>query len=277
MNLPPYVVVTTAKNEQDSISKTIDTVLTQSHPPILYVVVDDNSEDDTLDIIKQKSVTIVHINKPPIPVRSYNMLRGLLVGIKKATKEYPEWEYLLKVDADTLLPKKYVENLLSRLTSNPKVGIASGVMSKRTLQKTRPSDGAKIFRRACWDEIGGLDMIVGWDTHGTLKAMKEGWITRAYSDISYIEHRTSKKTSLKGWVQMGFNRYYLGFPLFHTCFASVIYLNDYPYFLGSITMLLSQIIAGLTRKRPFDVTYYSYVRKIALWEILERLTKRQYL
>jgi len=277
MNLPPYVAVTTAKNEQDSISKTIDTVLTQSHPPILYVVVDDNSEDYTLNIIKQKPVTVVHIDKPPIPIRSYNMLRGLLVGIKKATKEYPEWEYLLKIDADTLLPSKYVENLLRRLTTNPKVGIASGVMSKRTLQKTRPSDGAKIFRRTCWEEIGGLDMVVGWDTHGTLKAMKEGWLTRAYSDIIYIENRTSKKTSLKGWVQVGFNRYYLGFPIFHTFWTAIVYLNDYPYFLGSITMLLSQIIARLARKKPFDASYYASVRKIALWEMLERITKRQYL
>lgn len=277
MNLPPYVAVTTAKNEQCSIEKTIDSVLNQSHPPLTYVVVDDNSRDDTLLIIKQKPVIPVHIKKLALPVRSYNMLRGLLVGIDRATKEFPSWNFLLKVDADTILPENYVEKLMSKLLKNNKIGIASGVMNNRLLRKTRPSDGAKIYRRECWDEIKGLDFVVGWDTHATLKAMKEGWITRAFPDISYLEKRESKKKSLKSWMQIGFNRYYLGFPLFHSYWTALEYMNDYPYFFGSIILIISHFIALLTRNRTFQPDYYESVKKIALWELMERVLNKCYL
>jgi len=276
MNLPPYVAVTTAKNEQHSISATIMSVLNQSHPPELYVVVDDDSEDDTPQIIKRHPVEYIQIRAPAIPVRSFNMLRGLITGINKVTEKAPEWFFLLKIDADSILPEDYVERLLTRMESNPRVGIASGVMNNRKLRRTRPSDGAKIYRRECWDEIGGLDMIVGWDTHGVIKANKEGWNTRAYADIRYIERRSSRKTKLKGWMQTGFNRYYLGYPLFHTFWVAVEYLNDYPYILGSIVMILGHLVAGLSRNRPLEKSYYRYMQGFALWEIIERLRIRQY-
>lgn len=276
MKLPSYVAVTTAHNEQSSIGKVITSVLDQSHPPKYYIVVDDNSTDSTAEKIQQHPVVYNQIQKKPLPVRSYNMLRGLYTGIYRATELFPSWEFLLKVDGDIILPKNYVARILDIIKSK-RIGIASGVPYKETLWKGHPSDGARIYRRRCWEEIGGLDPVIGWDTHAVLKANMHGWFTRAFKEIQYKELRTSKRQSLKEWIQTGYNRYYLGFPLYHTLGSSIRYFNEKPYFIASTTMTLSHILALLTRKRKLRDETYDYMKKYAIWEFLTRIGEREYL
>ena len=48
-----YVLLTAAKNEEDFIKKTIESVISQSILPVKWVIVSDASKDGTDDIIKE--------------------------------------------------------------------------------------------------------------------------------------------------------------------------------------------------------------------------------
>jgi len=48
-----YIIITTAKNEENNIEKCILSVIKQTIKPIRWYIVDDNSNDKTADIVKK--------------------------------------------------------------------------------------------------------------------------------------------------------------------------------------------------------------------------------
>jgi len=269
-----YVAVSIARNEESLIEKTILSVLNQTIPPEIYVIVDDGSTDKTPEIIKKYSdrgVQYVKVKGERQEVRSYNLCRAVNLGYKVATSISPDWCFGLKVDCDSVIPPDYAENMLAYMEQDQGAGIVSGCIENRKMWKGRPSDGAKLYRRSCWDAIGGMDYVIGWDTHGIIKCNMMGF--RAVNTMEpYSELRTSKRESWKEWYFTGATRYFLGLPLWHTAGVSVLYFNDKPYFIGSLIMVLTHLLFRLRGVgRVFDEDYYRYATKFALWETLDRL------
>lgn len=59
----PFVsVVVPSRNEQDNIERYILSLLAQNYPNFEVIVIDDNSTDDTLKIMKEIERTIVPAN-----------------------------------------------------------------------------------------------------------------------------------------------------------------------------------------------------------------------
>jgi glycosyltransferase involved in cell wall biosynthesis len=52
MNFPKISIVTVSYNSRNTISETIESVLSQTYPHIEYIIVDGNSTDGTIEIIK---------------------------------------------------------------------------------------------------------------------------------------------------------------------------------------------------------------------------------
>jgi len=217
-------------------------------------------------------VLYLRIEEPRLFLGSMNMQRALTKGIHRATDLVPDWEYLLKVDSDSVIPTNYFLQLHYRMEKYSDLGICSGVMRGGKVWKGRASDGAKLYRRECWNEIGGLDRIIHWDTHAILKAYYKGWTVAAFSNIEYEETRTSERENLYEWYITGLTRFFLGFPLYHTIGVGAIYLRKKPYVIGSLIMIITQLIQILRRqKSPFSQSYYKYVKKYAFWETLIRI------
>ena len=55
---PQFVLITAARNEEQYISKTIESVLSQTIKPFKWVIVSDRSTDNTDNIVK-KAVKLV--------------------------------------------------------------------------------------------------------------------------------------------------------------------------------------------------------------------------
>jgi biofilm PGA synthesis N-glycosyltransferase PgaC len=59
-----------------------------------------------------------------------------------------------------------------------------------TTNLEHPRGAARIYRRECWEEIGGcLEELHGWDTYSDLRAQQFGWTTRGIPEIEIIQQR----------------------------------------------------------------------------------------
>jgi cellulose synthase/poly-beta-1,6-N-acetylglucosamine synthase-like glycosyltransferase len=129
-NRPPktktakIVVVVPAHNEQDSIGRTISALLAQTRRPDRIVVVVDNCSDATADVARSygKRVTVMET------VANKDRKVGALT---QAWQQYANfgYDYILGVDADTVLSPDSLASLEQELEANPKVG---GVMARYT-------------------------------------------------------------------------------------------------------------------------------------------------
>jgi biofilm PGA synthesis N-glycosyltransferase PgaC len=118
------VVVVPAHNEEASIARTIEALLTQTRRPDRIVIVADNCSDATADVARRfgKRVTVMET------VDNKDRKVGALA---QAWQQYASfgYDYMLGVDADTVLAPETLADLERELETNPKVG---GVMARYT-------------------------------------------------------------------------------------------------------------------------------------------------
>jgi poly-beta-1,6-N-acetyl-D-glucosamine synthase len=73
-SLPPYVLITPARNEEAFIEKTIESVIHQTVLPVKWVIVDDASTDRTPKIVSRYLAQypwIEMVRRPQRPDRSF--------------------------------------------------------------------------------------------------------------------------------------------------------------------------------------------------------------
>ena len=95
--LPFVSVIICAKNEQDNLSQFLDVVLSQKYPDFEVLVIDDNSTDDSLTVLKelQKKYSQLKVVAFQEEKSSFGKKQFLECGIKHAKSDY-----LIMTDAD---------------------------------------------------------------------------------------------------------------------------------------------------------------------------------
>lgn len=197
-----YLVVSAVRNEAEFIGQTLDSLASQTIKPLRWVIVDDGSTDATRTLAQQHAATHAWTE---VISRSDRGFRQSGVGVVEAFYEgfskvsHEPWDYVVKLDGDLRLPKSYFEDLILRFEKDPKLGICSGDIyndEEGKLILDSPDDpvfhvrgAAKMYRRKCWDAIGGIQRVTGFDTIDNLKARMLGWDTRRIPEIAVIHLR----------------------------------------------------------------------------------------
>ena len=264
--LPPsYIAVVAARNEERYIGHSIRSVLNQTIPPQACVLSDDGSSDRTPLIAAGEGAEVLYYRKPRYNMRGVNQAYALIAGVLTASYEVLDWEYLLKFDGDTIVPTNYVERLIAKMERDPKLGICSGMPYNEKIRLARASDAAKLYRRECWDDIQGLDILHAFDSHALLKAAQAGWRTRTIPTISFMEMRPSRKYGLDRWVLTGFARASFGLPLYHTVLAAAKNFRwGWPPIINVITTILAHIVNPRPRPPNLDP---DWVKRHAINEV----------
>ena len=183
-------------NEEAHLARTLGAVLNQTLPPSRIILVNDNSTDSSGEIINRfaaefRNIDCVHITSSDLRLPGSKVVHAFNRGLQKLDASY---DFIVKLDADLILPPGYFERIAQVFTSHPLVGIAGGFLIAKDVrgqwQIDHPMDrshvrgGFKAYTNQCFEAIGGLKSAIGWDTVDELLAQYHGF--EIYTDDSLL-------------------------------------------------------------------------------------------
>jgi len=247
-----YAVITPARNESEHIEQTIRSMVGQSARPSRWILVDDGSSDSTgalVDAAAREHPWISAIHRPDRGARrpGAGVIETFYAGFQ-VLGDSP-WDFLVKFDADLSFEPDYFERCLGHFHQDSRLGIGGGMICRPTEEGgwkcESPGDpsfhvrgATKIYRRACWDAIGGLLQAPGWDTVDEFKANMLGWRTRTFPDIPLQHHRYTGTAdgTWRNLVKFGLANYVAGYhPLFMLA-KCVRRFSHRPWGAGSVAL-----------------------------------------
>lgn len=257
---PACVVITPVRDEQAYLPFTLRSMLAQSLRPREWIIVDDGSRDGTGVLIDQYASRHDWIHALHRADRGY---RHAGAGVVDAfydgycCLQTEDWEFLAKLDGDLRFGADFFRQALAQFASRPRLGIAGALLYEWAGGRLRPKrcprfhvrGAVKIYRRRCWEEIGGLIRAPGWDTVDEVRANMLRWTTGTIDGITAVHQRVAGAAE-EGWrhsVKLGEAAYVSGYhPLF--MMARCLYRVPFrPYVLGSVGMAWGFVAGCLGR------------------------------
>lgn len=228
-----YYIIIPAYNEQKNIGLTLDSILKQTLLPQKVVVVNDNSTDNTAAIVKEFTqkhnfISLVNTNSEQIHLPGSKVINAFNWGLETLDENY---DFIVKLDADLILPENYFERIVQIFSENPKVGMAGGraFIEKDgdwILESLTDNDhirGAfKSYRKECFLEIGKLKTEMGWDTVDELLSRYFGWeiVVDTSLEVKHLKP-TGSEYNKKSRYKQGEAFYRLGYGFWITLIASL--------------------------------------------------------
>lgn len=280
-----YVVISPCRNEAQYARQSLESVVNQTVRPTKWVIVDDGSSDATPQILAEYAQRYDWIE---VVTRSDRGRRSVGPGVIEAfeagyqTIDPDAYEYICKLDLDLLLPPRYFEILIERMTANPRIGTCSGkayVEADGRLVDERHGDDmslgmTKFYRMACFKDIGGFVREVMWDGIDCHTCRMKGWIACSWDepDLRFVHLRpmgSSQQSIYKGRMRHGFGQYFMGTGFLYMLASALFRLNEKPYVVGSLAMLwgwLSSALQGMRRyENPAFRAFLRRYHRRVLW------------
>ncbi|OYU84768.1 MAG: glycosyl transferase family 2 [Flavobacterium sp. BFFFF2] len=229
-----YSVVIPAYNEHAFLADTLNSLLGQSCPPHQLIVVDDQSTDGTFELAQ--SLALEHPSVQVYQTQSVGgghqpgakVIQAFLLGYAAVDSSA---DFIVKADADLIFPPHYFETLQKYFSEDPKLGMAGGCAyiekeGQWVLEKLTDPDhirGAfKTYRKACYEQIGGLQPQMGWDTVDEMLARYFGWELKVDMAL-HVKHLkpTGASYTQAARYKQGAAFYALGYGFLLTSMASL--------------------------------------------------------
>lgn len=278
-----YIIVSPVRDEAEYLDRTIQAVVNQTIRPNRYILVDDGSTDDTLAIIlrwAKQHPWIIPVSRAQRSDGQATRSRGKRARAAKEILAFyegfhrhadTEWDFLVKLDGDVGLEPDYFERCFAEFARDRRLGIGGGIICHledgKLVEERNPTfhvrGATKIYRNACWHEIGGVTSGAAWDTLDELKANMLGWSTRSFSDLSVIHYRHTGAAN-GAWqnaVKKGEWNYISGYhPLFMIC-KVVRNVVKRPWVTGAAGLLYGYLRAFFLRMpQVHDRVLIRYIR-----------------
>src|SRR5665213_1550792 len=221
--LPSYAVITPVKDEARHFERTAEALLTQTHRPLQWVVVDDGSSDGTFDIasryaVKHNWITVIRSRASGRRERGAPIVRAFNQGLT-SLKTRPD--FVVKLDGDLFFPAHYFAWVAATFNIDVRAGVVGGTvfinqddewvydqMNHRTVH-----GAIKSYKYDCLDDIGGLHESMGWDGIDEFGARARGWNVHVLSELHVLHYKTrgSAQPWLRARWEEGRGTHYMGY------------------------------------------------------------------
>ncbi|MFV8360081.1 glycosyltransferase family 2 protein [Flavobacterium sp. LS1P3] len=227
-----YYIVIPAHNEEAFIALTLDSLISQTVLPKKVVIVNDNSTDKTAEIVtayakENPFISLVNKTSSAIHLPGSKVIQAFHKGFETLDDEY---DVIVKLDADLILPNNYFETILNILEKDATIGMAGGFayiekngewILENLTDKDHIRGAFKAYRKACFQQIGNLKPAMGWDTVDELLSKFYGWkvVTDASLIVKHLKPTGANYNKTARYKQ-GEAFYTLGYGFLITCIAS---------------------------------------------------------
>ena len=192
------------------LNETLDSVLFQTYANWECIIVNDGSPDNADEIAQQwceKDSRFSYVYKE----------NGGLPSARNAGVKISKGEFIVALDSDDILHPDFLNRLVPQLQLNNNLGIVSCYRyffrnNKANIIHEYKASGrnyrdimfenklmpSSIYRRKCWDEVGGYDesMVKGFeDWEFWLNITKRGWGFKFVEEFLFF-YRKAKKSML---------------------------------------------------------------------------------
>jgi len=193
-----FYIIIPAHNEEAYIGKMLQSIVEQTILPKKVVVVNDASTDDTQKIVDQFSkqypfIQSVFHNSEALHEPGSKVVNAFYKGLESLDSDF---ELIGKFDADLILPKDYFQKTIQLFKADNNVGLAGGNLYiendgewkfEAISEKTKVRGPIKLYRKKCFEDIGGLKKSIGWDSVDGLLAEYHGWTIKTDTSLK-VKH-----------------------------------------------------------------------------------------
>ncbi|MDO7170787.1 glycosyltransferase family 2 protein [Mariniflexile sp. AS56] len=193
-----FYIIIPAHNEASSIGLTLDSLVKQTHKPKCVVVVNDNSTDDTQEIVESYSIKhtwirLVNSKSSNEHLPGSKIINAFYKGYETLDEYY---DVICKFDADLIFPSNYLEQLTLHFNKNKTLGMAAGFcyieknndwVLENLTRKDHIRGALKAYKKDCFLQIGKLKPSMGWDTVDELLAKFYGWELKTDASL-HVKH-----------------------------------------------------------------------------------------
>jgi biofilm PGA synthesis N-glycosyltransferase PgaC len=260
------LIISPVRNEADHLEVVARSFAAQTRPPDAWLLVDDHSDDGTLELARKLAAEIGFISvvqAPDFPLAdprdrlaSAAAPRTFNAGL--ATVDVHDYTHIAKFDGDMELPPGYLERILDEFATDPKLGMAGGLRTEQVRGQWRvemvPTEhhvnGAlKCYSRECFEAIGGVQETLGWDTIDETLARMDGYRTRTFTDLVAIHHRpwASADGTLRGRARYGTAAYITRYPTYWVAMRSLKVATARPEGLSGLAFFYGYLRAAARR------------------------------
>ncbi|MGZ8666527.1 MAG: glycosyltransferase family 2 protein [Solirubrobacterales bacterium] len=259
------VLITPARNEASHIERTAAAVAAQTRRPDRWLIVDDGSSDETPALLRRLEAELPFLEVLSAPQSGLGPAGDRLAlaaearafnwAAQRAGKD--DFTHLGKLDADIELPPEYFAQLLARFSEQPRLGIAGGDLLEpgpsgwqlARVPAYHVRGAMKLYSRRCFEEIGGIEERLGWDTIDETYARMEGYETRTFGDLLARHHRpvATADGALRGRARHGECAYIVRYGAGWVLLRAFKVAGSRPRGLSGLAFLYGYLRAALSR------------------------------
>jgi biofilm PGA synthesis N-glycosyltransferase PgaC len=197
------LIVSPVYNEARHLDRTARAMAAQERPPDRWVIVDDGSRDDTLEIARRWArelpfltvMSATEADDGPDRLALAREARAFNLGIEQAG--WRDFSHVGKLDGDVELPTHWFATLLREFRDQPHLGLAGGRLEEPSpggwelipIPDSHIHGAVKLYRRECLEAIGGILERLAWDTIDETYARMRGYATRSLPELVGRHHR----------------------------------------------------------------------------------------
>jgi biofilm PGA synthesis N-glycosyltransferase PgaC len=272
-NLPAYVLITPARNEEEFIGVTIQCMIRQTALPLKWVIVSDGSTDRTDDIVRRYAEDHNWIEFVRMPDRTERSFGGKALSFNAGLERVRDLRYAIvgNLDADMSFDSDLFAFLLKKFRENEKLGVAGvpftedrSIYDFRFSSIEHVSGACQLFRRECLEAIGGYTPMKrgGIDVLAVLTARMKRWETRTFPERVCVHHRSmgsARQGAVPAKFALGEKDYLLGrhpiWELFRACYQ----MTRRPVIVGGMALLAGYLwclVRRVERSVPTEVVAF---------------------
>jgi glycosyltransferase involved in cell wall biosynthesis len=249
--------------------------------PLRWVIVSDGSTDGTDEIVRtyaSRHHWIELVRMAEHRDRHFGAKANCFNAGYERVKPL-EFDLIGNLDADITFEPDYLEFLIKKFIDMPDLGVAGTPFvedfsslghhsyAHRFANLQHVSGACQVFRRTCFDSIGGYVPIKGGaiDWIAVTTARMKGWKTRTFIEKTSLHHRPMGTGSGSKWMSRfrhGIKDYYVGGHPLWELLRGLFQMREKPYAIGGLLVIAGYCWAWIRRvKCPVPADLRAFHRR----------------